>query len=63
MEENETVFKIDEKEIKKTAVTQCPPEKHQFQKLSENEVYCPLCQSAYIVNNPNDYLNERTRIN
>jgi Zn finger protein HypA/HybF involved in hydrogenase expression len=63
MEENETVFKIDEKDIKKTAVTQCPPGNHQFKKLSENEIYCPLCQSAYIVNNPNDYLNERTRIN
>jgi Zn finger protein HypA/HybF involved in hydrogenase expression len=56
MSSDETVYTIKEEDIKKTAVTQCPPGKHQFKKLSENEIYCPLCQSAYIVNNINDYL-------
>jgi Zn finger protein HypA/HybF involved in hydrogenase expression len=53
----QTVFKITRAEISQTAVTQCEMGKHRFQKLSENEVFCPVCQSAYIVNNIKDYLN------
>jgi hypothetical protein len=49
-----TVFSIKESEIKQTGKTQCI--KHQWRKLTENEVYCPLCESALIVSNIKDYV-------
>jgi Zn finger protein HypA/HybF involved in hydrogenase expression len=49
--DNPTVFKTTHAEMKRTAVTQC--QNHQWQKLTDNEVYCPVCQSAAIIN-PND---------
>lgn len=45
----QTVFKATNAEISRTAVTQCEMGKHKFVKHSEDEVYCPVCQSGYIV--------------
>ena len=42
------VFSIKESEIKVVS-KQCDMGKHQFKKHSENEVFCPLCQSIYII--------------
>jgi hypothetical protein len=42
------VFSITHAEISKTAITQC--RKHKWEKLNDNEIYCPVCQSAAIVN-------------
>lgn len=54
----QTVFKATNAEISKTAVTQCEMSKHKFIKHSDDEVYCPVCQSGYIVgaDKLNDYL-------
>jgi Zn finger protein HypA/HybF involved in hydrogenase expression len=52
----QTVFKATHAEISKTAITQCEMGKHKFQKLSDNEVYCPVCKSAFIVDDINKYL-------
>ena len=49
------VFSIKHSDIPK-GTTQCEMGKHKFQKMSENEIYCPVCQSAYIVNNPDEFL-------
>ena len=51
--DNPTVFKITNSEISKTAVTQCKV--HKWEKLNDKEIYCPVCQSAAIVENPADY--------
>jgi len=48
------VFTAKDSEIAMTRVTQCV--KHEFEKLSDKEVYCPRCQSALVVNNINDYI-------
>ncbi len=55
--DNPTVFSTTNSEIKSRGVTQC--RKHKWQKLNDNEIYCPVCQSAWIVNNINDYLNAK----
>jgi Zn finger protein HypA/HybF involved in hydrogenase expression len=52
----QTVFKATHSEISRTAQTQCEMGKHEFQKLSENEVFCPICKSAFIVDDINKYL-------
>lgn len=49
-------YKTTHAEMAKTAITQCEMGKHKFVKLSDNEVFCHVCQSAYIVENINDYL-------
>jgi hypothetical protein len=54
--DNPTVYKISHSDIQKTGVTQCQMGKHKFQKLSEDEIYCPVCQSAFIVKNIKDYV-------
>lgn len=46
---HETVYQISEEEIKASASTQCEMGKHKFKKLSENELFCPVCHSAYII--------------
>lgn len=43
------VFSIKHSEIPK-GVTQCPMEKHKLEKKSDNEVYCPSCNTVLIVN-------------
>lgn len=45
----ETVYQISESEIKASAKTQCKMEDHKWQKLSENEIYCPICATALII--------------
>jgi hypothetical protein len=50
-----TVFTIKHSEIPK-GVTQCKMEDHKFEKASDNEVYCPVCNTALIVSP--DYLND-----
>lgn len=46
----QTVFTVTHEEIKSTGKTQCEMGKHSFEKKSENEIYCPVCQSIYIIN-------------
>jgi hypothetical protein len=43
-----TVYKVSESDIRKTGVTQCVH--HAWQKLNDNEIYCPVCQTGAIVN-------------
>jgi Zn finger protein HypA/HybF involved in hydrogenase expression len=52
--DNQTVFTKTNAEISRTAVTQC--KKHKWEKLAENELYCPVCESAIITNNINKWL-------
>lgn len=52
--DNPTVFTATHEEISRTAVTQC--QEHKWEKLAENELYCPVCQSAIITNNINKYV-------
>jgi hypothetical protein len=40
------VFRIHHRDIPK-GLTQCVS--HQWEKLSDNELYCPICQSAIII--------------
>jgi hypothetical protein len=42
------VFSLYHSDIPK-GITQCEMGKHQFVKHSENEIFCPLCQSIYII--------------
>lgn len=49
------VFSIKHSEIPKGS-SQCEMDKHKFVKHSENEIFCPICQSIYIVENTNDYV-------
>ena len=42
------VFSIKHSDIPK-GITQCEMGRHQFKKHSENEIFCPLCQSIYII--------------
>lgn len=49
----QTVFTIKHSDIPK-GVTQC--EVHKWQKMNDSELYCPVCQSAIIVDRLNDYL-------
>ena len=42
------VFSIKHSDIPKGSV-QCDMKNHQFVKHSENEIFCPLCQSIYII--------------
>ena len=49
------VFSIKHSDIPK-GTTQCEMGKHKFQKHSENEVFCPVCASVYIVKNIKDYV-------
>jgi len=43
------VFTLNHSDIPK-GITQCPMEKHKFEKKSDNEVYCPSCNTVLIVN-------------
>jgi len=43
----QTVFTIKHSEIPK-GITQC--KEHKWQKISENELYCPVCQSGALIN-------------
>lgn len=54
--DNPTVFSATHAEISKTARTQC--KKHKWEKLSENEIYCPVCETGAIVKNINDYIHD-----
>ena len=42
------VFSIKHSDIPK-GITQCEMGKHQFIKHSKNEIFCPVCQSIYII--------------
>ena len=42
------VFRATNAEMAQTRVTQCSH--HAWEKLSENELYCPVCQSGAIIN-------------
>ena len=42
------VFRATNAAMAQTRVTQC--KEHKWEKLSENELYCPVCQSGAIIN-------------
>ncbi len=48
------VYRISEADIRRSGVRQCPMDKHQWRKLSENEVICSLCNTALIIS-PADF--------
>jgi Zn finger protein HypA/HybF involved in hydrogenase expression len=52
----QTVFKATHAEIEARGTSQCEMGKHKFQKHSENEVFCPVCQSIYIVKDVNKFI-------
>lgn len=54
------VFRIHHNDIK-VGKTQC--KNHRWQKLNDNELYCPICESAIIVgvDNIEKYLWEKTK--
>ena len=43
----QTVFTTTDAEMAQTRVTQC--RHHKWQKIADNELYCPVCQSGAIV--------------
>ena len=47
----QTVFSAKNSEIAQTAVTQCV--NHKWEKLSDSELYCPVCKSGALINPEN----------